>query len=181
MCIRDRYTVTMYSVIDGKTQKLSQPQQFDVTPLRKGALPSKDYTETFNFLRGVEKTFKKVTAIQISVTNTIKKVKSMNVALAQSNADVGFMDEELSGNRSKNEPGEKNNPTVYTRLYTAARIASGSTYGPTKLALDNLALANKRIVLIEKQLTANNQMIIDLSYELRQAGAPWVEGDNIPD
>ena len=190
-----KYTVTMYSVIDGKTQKLSQPQQFDVTPLRKGALPSKDYTETFNFLRGVEKTFKKVTAIQISVTNTIKKVKSMNVALAQSNADVGFMDEELSklrysllemdeelsGNRSKNEPGEKNNPTVYTRLYTAARIASGSTYGPTKLALDNLALANKRIVLIEKQLTANNQMIIDLSYELRQAGAPWVEGDNIPD
>ena len=119
----------------------------------------------------------------------------MNVALAQSNADVGFMDEELSklrysllemdeelsGNRSKNEPGEKNNPTVYTRLYTAARIASGSTYGPTKLALDNLALANKRIGLIEKQLTANNQMIVDLSYELRQAGAPWVEGDNIPD
>ena len=35
--------------------------------------------------------------------------------------------------------------------------------------------------MIEKQLTANNQMIIDLSYELRQAGAPWVEGDEIPD
>ena len=190
-----KYSVTMYSVVDGKTQKLSQPQQFDVTPLRKGALPSKDYAETFNFLRGVEKTFKKVTAIQISVTNTLKKVKSMNVALAQSNADVGVMDEELSklrdsllemdeelnGNRSKNEPGEKNNPTVYTRLYTAARIASGSTYGPTTLALDNLSLANKRIDLIEKQLTANNQMIIDLSYELRQAGAPWVEGDELPD
>ena len=119
----------------------------------------------------------------------------MNVALAQSNADVGVMDEELSklrdslldmdeelnGNRSKNEPGEKNNPTVYTRLYTAARIASGSTYGPTTLAIDNLSLANKRIDLIEKQLTANNQMIIDLSYELRQAGAPWVEGDELPD
>ena len=190
-----KYSVTMYSVVDGKTQKLSQAQQFDVTPLRKGALPSKDYAETFNFLRGVEKTFKKVTAIQISVSNTLKKVKSMNVALAQSNADVGFMDEELSklrnsllemdeelnGNRSKNEPGEKNNPTVYTRLYTAARIASGSTYGPTKLALDNLALANKKIIIIEKQLTANNQMIIDLSYELREAGAPWVEGDEIPD
>ena len=119
----------------------------------------------------------------------------MNVALAQSNADVGYldeeleklrnslleMDEEMNGNRSKMEPGEKNNPTVYTRLYTAARVASGSTYGPTKLAVDNLNLANKTIKLIEKQLTANTISINQLSIELRVAGAPWVEGDEIPD
>jgi len=190
-----KYTVTMFSVVDGKTEKLSQPQQFDVTPLRKGALPAKDYAETFEFLRGVEKTYKKVTAVQMSVSNALKKVKSMNVALTQSNADVGYMDEELSklrnsllemdeamnGNRSKMEPGEKNDPTVFTRLYTAARIASGSTYGPTTLALDNLNLANKKIQLIEKQLNANTRLINELSDELRQAGAPWVEGDEIPD
>ena len=131
----------------------------------------------------------------MSVSNALKKVKSMNVALAQSNADVGYldeelaklrnslleMDEEMNGNRSKMEPGEKNNPTVYTRLYTAARVASGSTYGPTKLAVDNLNLANKTIKLIEKQLTANTISINQLSIELRVAGAPWVEGDEIPD
>ena len=190
-----KYSVTMYQMADGKTEKLSQPQQFDVVPLRKGALPAKDYSETFEFLRGVENTFKKVTAIQMSVSNALKKVKSMNVALAQSNADVGYldeeleklrnslleMDEEMNGNRSKMEPGEKNNPTVYTRLYTAARVASGSTYGPTKLAVDNLNLANKTIKLIDKQLTANTISINQLSIELRMAGAPWVEGDEIPD
>ena len=119
----------------------------------------------------------------------------MNVALAQSNADVGYldeeleklrnsllnMDEEMNGNRSKMEPGEKNNPTVYTRLYTAARVASGSTYGPTKLATDNLNLANKRIKLIEKQLAENTINIDDMSKELLKAGAPWVEGDELPD
>ena len=87
----------------------------------------------------------------------------------------------MNGNRSKMEPGEKNNPTVYTRIYTAARVASGSTYGPTKLAVDNLNLANKTIKLIEKQLTANTISINQLSIELRVAGAPWVEGDEIPD
>ena len=46
-----KYSVTMYQMVDGKTQKLSQSQQFDVVPLRKGALPSKDYSETFEFLR----------------------------------------------------------------------------------------------------------------------------------
>ena len=127
--------------------------------------------------------------------NSLKKIKRMNVALAQSNADVGYldeeleklrnsllnMDEEMNGNRSKMEPGEKNNPTVYTRLYTAARVASGSTYGPTKLATDNLNLANKRIKLIEKQLAENTINIDDMSKELRKAGAPWVEGDELPD
>ena len=190
-----RYTVTMFAIVDGKTQKLSQPQQFDVVPLRDGALPSKSYSETFEFMRDVEKTYKKVTAVQMSVSNSLKKVKSMHVALAQSNADVGYMDEELSklrssllemdeamnGNRSKMEPGEKRNPTVFTRLYTAARIASSSTYGPTTLALDNLNLANKKIRLIEKQLKSNTRTINQLSQELRQAGAPWVEGDVIPD
>jgi len=190
-----KYIATMFAVVDGKTQKLSQPQQFDVVPLRDGALPSKSYAETFEFMRNVEKTYKKVTAVQMGVSNSLKKVKSMHVALAQSNADVGYMDEELSklresllemdevmnGNRSKMEPGEKRNPTVFTRLYTAARIASSSTYGPTTLALDNLNLANKKIRLIEKQLKSNTRSIDQLSQELRQAGAPWVEGDAIPD
>ena len=190
-----KYIVTMFAVVDGKTQKLSQPQQFDVVPLRDGALPSKSYAETFEFMRNVEKTYKKVTAVQMGVSNSLKKVKSMHVALAQSNADVGYMDEELSklresllemdevmnGNRSKMEPGEKRNPTVFTRLYTAARIASSSTYGPTTLALDNLNLANKKIRLIEKQLKSNTRSIDQLSQELRQVGAPWVEGDAIPD
>ena len=190
-----KYSVTMYQMANGKTEKLSQSQQFDVVPLRKGALPAKDYSETFEFLRGVESAFKKVTAIQMSISNSLKKIKSMNVALAQSNADVGYldeeleklrnsllnMDEEMNGNRSKMEPGEKNNPTVYTRLYTAARVASGSTYGPTKLATDNLNLANKRIKLIEKQLAENTINIDDMSKELRKAGAPWVEGDELPD
>ena len=44
-------------------------------------------------MRDVEKTYKKVTAVQMSVSNSLKKVKSMHVALAQSNADVGYMDE----------------------------------------------------------------------------------------
>ena len=124
-----RYTVTMFAIVDGKTQKLSQPQQFDVVPLRDGALPSKSYSETFEFMRDVEKTYKKVTAVQMSVSNSLKKVKSMHVALAQSNADVGYMDEELSklrssllemdeamnGNRSKMEPVSYTHLTLPTK------------------------------------------------------------------
>ena len=54
-----RYTVTMFAIVDGKTQKLSQPQQFDVVPLRDGALPSKSYSETLSSCEMLKKRTKK--------------------------------------------------------------------------------------------------------------------------
>jgi hypothetical protein len=188
------YSVTMYAQADGKTTQLSETQQFDVVPLRTGALPTKGYSQIADFWRQYEQTAKRASAVQVTVGNTLKKIARMQTALEQSNADVGNldrrlhdirssilkMDEALSGNRSKMEPGEKNNPTVGNRLFVVQRVIEYSTYGPTATAVENLALAQKGLDNIYSQLNQNKMDLDALSRRLTKAGAPWVEGDQIP-
>ena len=188
------YSVTMYAQADGKTTQLSETQQFDVVPLRTGALPTKGYSQIADFWRQYEQTVKRASAVQVTVGNTLKKIARMQTALEQSNADVGNldsrlhdirssileMDEALSGNRSKMEPGEKNNPTVGNRLFVVQRVIEYSTYGPTATAVENLALAQEALDNIYSQLNQNKMDLDALSRRLTKAGAPWVEGDRIP-
>ena len=47
-----KYSVTMYQMADGKTEKLSQPQQFDVVPLRKGHCQQRTIQRPLNFFAG---------------------------------------------------------------------------------------------------------------------------------
>lgn len=188
------YTVTMHSKIDGKIARLSKAQKFEVVSLRDNALPRQDFTKTSNYFRRLEKTITTVDALSITVSNLLKRATSMKTALSQSAADVGYLDERLSrvrgalmdmdealnGNRSRKSPGEKNNPTLSSRLSAASGAAWGSTYGPTKTALLSLGLADKEISKIKSLLSASEVEFEKLASELKSAGAPWIEGDKIP-
>ena len=188
------YTVTMYVQQDGEIKRLSKSQNFDVVPLRSGALPTKSQSTITAFWREYESAVKRGMAIQMTVANTLKKIKSMQLAMDQSRADVGNMDrrlndirtsimkmdQNLSGNRSKMGPGEKRNPTVGSRLFVIQRVIEYSTYGPTETAKENLFLANKGMDEIQAQLNENQKSLISLGRRLMKNGAPWVEGDPIP-
>ncbi len=118
----------------------------------------------------------------------------MNTALSQSTAEVGDldnrlnklrsslmdMDADLSGNRSKMGPGEKTKPTAGSRLFVVQRVIEYATYGPTETASDNLKLAQQDLDKIESQLNQNSKDLNALSRRLENAGAPWVEGEEIP-
>ena len=121
-------------------------------------------------------------------------IRDRNIALSQSNADVGDMDNRLAtlrssilemdaalvGNRSKMGPGEKNNPTVGDRLFVVQRVIEYSTYGPTETALETLELVQKDLDKIENQLNQNNKDLDALARRLEKAGGPWIEGTPIP-
>ena len=189
-----KYTVTMYTSMHGKTNQVSKSQNFDVVPLRSGALPTKSYANRADFWRKYEKTVRRASAIQITVGNALKKVDRMQTALSQSTGDVGNldarlhiirnsileMDEELSGNRSRMGPGEKNNPTVGSRLFVIQRILEYSTYGPTETAVENLELAEKGMDQLQSQINQNRKDMESLGRRLTKVGAPWVEGEAIP-
>ena len=194
LAIPGRYTVSLFSKVDGKLDQLSEPQVFDVVPLRAGALPTDSFEQISSFWRQYEKTAKRASAIQTSVSDALKKIASMNIALSQSNADVGDMDNRLAtlrssilemdaalvGNRSKMGPGEKNNPTVGDRLFVVQRVIEYSTYGPTETALETLQLVRKDLDKIENQLIENNKDLDVLARRLEKAGGPWIEGTPIP-
>ena len=94
------YTVTMYVQQDGEIKRLSKSQNFDVVPLRSGALPTKSQSTITAFWREYESAVKRGMAIQMTVANTLKKIKSMQLAMDQSRADVGNMDRRLDDIRT---------------------------------------------------------------------------------
>ena len=189
-----KYRVSIFTQIDGKVTKISDSKNFDVVPLRKGALETESHEKIAKFWRQYEQTAKRGSAIQFEVADLLKKVNRMYVAMGQSTGDVGDfdnrlsllresilqMDEALNGNRSKMQPGEKTNPTATSRLAVVHRIIEYSTYGPTKTAIDNLSLAVIGLDKIQTQLNQNNNDIESLLRRMEKAGAPWIEGAPIP-
>ena len=189
-----KYSVTIFTQHDGKVTKVSDSKNFDVVPLREGALQTDSHDKIAGFWREYEQTAKKGSAIQFEVAEILKKVNRMHKAMGQSTSDVGDldkrlsllrqsileMDEALNGNRSKMQPGEKNNPTASSRLAVVHRIIEYSTYGPTKTAIENLSLAQIGLDNIQSQLNQNNNEIESLLRRMERAGAPWIEGAPIP-
>jgi hypothetical protein len=188
------YTVTLYTKVDGKLEKLSDSKDFDVVPLRDGALPTQSHDKIADFWRQYEKTAKRGSAIQFKVAEILKKVDRMYQAIGQSTGVVGDldkrlssvrnsimeMDEALNGNRSKMQPGEKTNPTATSRLAVVHRIIEYSTYGPTETALENLSLAGIGLDKIQTQLNQNAKALNSLLRRMEKAGSPWIEGAPIP-
>ncbi len=85
------------------------------------------------------------------------------------------LDTQLNGNKSKTEVGEKNNPTIFSRLSVASSGLS-SSYGPTATHIRSYEIAKKQYPEIEKKLNS----IVDIELpsiekELIKNGAPIVD------
>ena len=188
------FSVTMYKQVDGQTTQLSDPQEFQVVQLREGALATDSPKQVAKFWRKFENVSRIGSAVQIALDNTLNRVEGMRTALAQSKADVGDLDtrlynlrtklldldESLNGNRSKRGPGEKNNPTVGSRMFVVNRVLEFSTYGPTTTAKENLAIAEEQLDTIQEKLENNKKSLAAMGREFMKAGAPWVEGEGLP-
>jgi len=185
------YTVTLSKQIDGVITDLSEPVEFNVVQLRKGALDGSTPDEILAFASEVDQLMLETSAMSIIFKNAQKKVKGMQYALSVTPEAPGELDEQLFqiklelqeiekqlyGNRSKDEIGEKKEMTYRSRLYTAQGGTSNTTYGPTASQRRNLDLAEEEFLLIEAELDIIvNEKIPDLEKALIAAGAPWLEG-----
>ena len=191
-----KYTVTLSKEVDGIATELSESIPFQVVRMYKGALDGADPTVTAAFWRETEILNKSVTAATKVLEKTLYKVELMQKALSRTLAPPGYLDAELhrlrqdllvldeimNGNRSKTKVGEKNNPTIVSRLNVAAFGSFGSTYGPTETLRRSLEIAGEefRAVKVELDIIINDRLPI-LERAMIDAGAPWMEGQPIPD
>ncbi|MEM9884836.1 MAG: glycosyl hydrolase [Bacteroidota bacterium] len=188
------YTVTLSKQEKGKVTDLSEPVEFKVTPLRDGALEGASKGEFIAFIEDLEKTQGQLSAANYLLEESMNKVDAMQTALTRTNTDMGGLYEELyaakgklmdiktmmEGNAAKNEIGEKNAPDVSSRFFTAYRGAT-STYGPTPMHKESLALAQKQLkMLMNKLQTISEEHLPKMEKRLSDAGAPWIEGQAIP-
>jgi hypothetical protein len=190
------YTATLYKQIDGSISQLSAPITFEVVPLYKGYLKGASEAEVASFWRELEAFNKSLSATHIVLRNGVKRVKAMQMALAQSHTDngdlykrlyqlrVSFQEIETAmyGNKSKQEVGSIDSPTIGDRLSVARTGNMASTYGPTPLHLENFKIAKEQFAAIKGDLNVLiNEKMPAMEKDLETAGAPWVEGQALPE
>jgi photosystem II stability/assembly factor-like uncharacterized protein len=190
------YTVTLSKEVDGMVTDLSEPMPIKVERMYKGALEGAEPQVTAEFWRETEILNKSVTAATKVLEKSIYKVELMQKALSRTPSAPGYLDgelhqlrqdlltidEKLNGNRSIREVGEKNNPTIRSRLNMASFGTFSSTYGPTETLKRSLEIAGKefRAVKAELEIIVNDRLP-KIERAMIDAGAPWMEGQPIPD
>jgi len=140
------YTVTLSKQVDGITTILSESLSFEVVKMLQGALTGADPQVVAAFWKETERLTRSVSAASKIIAESIKRVELMEYALIRTPAAPGnldselhdlkqelfVLDEQLNGNRSKREIGEKYKPTITNRLNQVSYGNSRSTYGPTE-------------------------------------------------
>ena len=133
-------------------------------------------------------------AIQMSLANTLTRVERMKKVLDHSPTAAGILDnrltevrmellkidQQLNGEKSKLEPGEKTNPTVGGRLFSLQIGIDHSTYGPTTNHKNALQLIKEQLNSTQSQLEMSQRKLSQLAKDLVKAGAPWMEGEALP-
>jgi hypothetical protein len=90
------------------------------------------------------------------------------------------LNQEVNGNPAKGEIGERNPPSVQSRMFVGIR-GLRTTYGPTAMHQQSVEIAEKQIAgIITKLQAINSTEIPALESALITAGAPWIEGQPIP-
>jgi chromosome segregation ATPase len=190
MAVPGEYSAVLSKEMEGKITELSRPVIFSVERLYKGALKGSDPVETVKFWEEIAQLQRSTTAASISLKNADKKINALRTAADRTAHDLTAtvneihrikqeifdLDEMLNGNKSKNEIGEKSDPTILSRLEVAVSGTEYTTYGPTPTHKKSLAIAKN----LFKQFKNNLDKIINIEIPriedaLANAGAPFVE------
>ncbi|QKX06752.1 glycosyl hydrolase [Aquimarina sp. TRL1] len=187
------YSITLAKRIDGVTSILQGPTQFKVVPLYDGALPRKSFDEMNQFRKEVVDFQQDLTATNMMMKQMVQKIAAMkraankttapNDGLVQQINDTRLqlltIEKELSGNPIKGEIGERSNPTANdgNRISWSAFT---NTYGPTGTHKAFLNRSKKQLQQVKASLTkVIENTFPDIENKLRQAGAPWIEGQGL--
>ncbi len=189
------YTVSLSKQVDGVITELAGPVEFKVEQMYKGALQGTDPKETVAYFKDGEKLQQAVSAMYIKHGNAVKRVDALNKALQRAPVIPGNLDTQLHelresllnidrklyGNRSRSAIGEKDDLTIRTRLGVALS-SSSSTYGPTPTHKRSLEIARAQFTELKSELEyIVNIKMPQVEKAIIEAGAPWVEGQDLPE
>jgi hypothetical protein len=189
------YTVTLSKVIDGVVTDLVGPQKFNVVPLRDGALEGASYAEIKATIAEVQQLQQDITAVYTIIDNSMKRVKAMQTASGRVSKDSPDLVKRLSevkqkllsltadmnGSEARSEVGELSNPTPRNRMMVGL-VGARSTYGPTEMHKENIALGKKQMIGVKAALKQiKDTEMPEIEKALIEAGAPWIEGQPIPE
>jgi len=183
------YTATLTKVEEGDVTTLSDPVEFDVTPLREGTLDGASDDEIASFRETLESFQQELESTSNTLEEQVDKVESMQAALSRAEAEAPDLmsrlhearatllelREEMEGSEAKNEIGERNPPTPSDRLFVGYR-ALGTTYGPTEMHRETVEAGQRELADLRQRLTEMAETTVpELESALEATGAPPIE------
>jgi hypothetical protein len=194
--IPGEYSATLEKIEDGESMVLDGPKKFLVEQLYNSSLESAEPEVAQVFWKEVADFQGSFNAVNKVLNKSINRTKAMKVALARTSIAPGELDQriysilqdlyqldhKMNGDASKREVGEKTGPTIQQRLNAAQSGIRISTYGPTPNLMKTLSIAKEEFKDIEVTLKeiAESRMP-RLEADLQKVGAPWIEGQKLPD
>ena len=120
------YSAYLAKEVGGEITTLTAPVQFEVVPLREGALQGSSPAEAAAFWRSYENSVRSSSAVNRALGIEVTRVEAMKTALSRTNMAPGDLDERLNnlrtilqdledrlfGNRAKRQVGERVRPNV---------------------------------------------------------------------
>lgn len=189
------YTVTLASHVNGTTTELAGPVEFEVEPMREGALEGAPAEETVAFWKEAALLHRGVSAAQQAIEQARTRIEHLQEAASRSQSAPDGIDRDLyeikqaiyevekglSGSGAKNEVGEPTEATVASRLGAVLIGTRFSTYGPTPTHRKSLQWGQESFSDLRSQLNrVLTERIPAVEARLAEAGAPWTPGAPIP-
>ena len=96
-----------------------------------------------------------------------ENIKSLNIQMNKLNAM-------MNGNKSKTEPGEKDDPSIYDRVSISMRGFYGNTYGPTKDQLKSFEIAKRQWMGIKPIIEMFVKNVDETGVLIEKMGSPKI-------
>ena len=172
---------------------MSAGQEFEVKPLRKGALEGVSDEDKKQYKLELEAVHQDLTATSVELNRHMKRTDAMLTAVSKIDKESKELEsrihdarlkllelnKQLNGSSVKAEVGESGPPTPQSRL-SIAFYGLTTTYGPTTLHRESLEICKKQIAEIKLSLTELvDHTLPQLESDLKEAGAPWIEGQGL--
>jgi photosystem II stability/assembly factor-like uncharacterized protein len=182
------YIVSMFSNIKGDITPLSESQTFEVETIRENVLKNPMSTNVNTYKENL-KAFKseleitlnsfrsaseKLTAFEKATAYIKGEPDSLEKEISDLKTQMQSLNQKLNGNASKDEIGEKDTPSIYSRLYVA-QTGFRTTYGPTKMHMESLDMAKTLFNRVKPQLEKFTKVDIPgIEEKLLKAGVPVI-------
>lgn len=188
------YTVTLAQMVNGEMTVLDGPSEFEVVPLRKGALEGASPKEKAAFREQMTQLSKEMSLVTYMFEESKNRVRGMEASISRADDDISSLANQLhalkqkmtememmfGGSPSKKEVGEKNRPNMRSRMFLGYR-GLNSMYGPTAMQKKSVSIAEQELAeMMPKVKKLYEEEIPNMERALMAAGAPWIEGMVMP-
>lgn len=182
------YTAQMYRLNKDDFLPLGREVEFELKLLSPSTLKPLPANQQNNFTKQYMDAQVRKSLLMEQYNTVQNKTKAMLVASKKGNSPLQTITPSIEtvrdslhklktalyGNEAQNAVGEKIFPTLNDRMNAAGASLRGSSYGPTKTAIDGLTIANRLMDVYEKELNQMSEQLEIIYKLLKDAGSPII-------